>query len=215
MYIDGLLIEARYLVNGVNILQPDDTDAVQYIHIELSTHDVIMAEGAWSETFLDDDSRGVFHNAQEYRLLYPGEQSAPIRFCAPRPDSGYEVEEVRRKIAQRAGGQPAPRSREQPTLRGYVDRIGPQVIEGWAQNVEYPEAPVCLDIYAGGQPIGRTLANSYREDLRRVGFGSGNHGFEFRLPPGLVVLPNTVEVRRSLDGTKLTDRRQPKRGLVA
>ncbi len=33
---------------------------------------MIVAEGALSETFIDDDSRGMFHNAHEYRVLYPG-----------------------------------------------------------------------------------------------------------------------------------------------
>ena len=32
---------------------------------------MIVAEGALSETFIDDDSRGMFHNAHEYRVLYP------------------------------------------------------------------------------------------------------------------------------------------------
>ena len=33
---------------------------------------MIIAEGALSERFIDDDSRGMFHNAHEYRALYRG-----------------------------------------------------------------------------------------------------------------------------------------------
>jgi hypothetical protein len=54
-------------------------------------------------------------------------------------------------------------------LRGYVDLVSRDCIAGWAQNVEHPEAPICLDIYAGGELIGRTLANRYREDLEHAG----------------------------------------------
>ena len=46
-----------------------------------------------------------------------------------------------------------------------VDRLTLHIIEGWAQNAEHPEAPVCLDIFAGGELIGQVLANRYREDL--------------------------------------------------
>ena len=66
-----MLIEAKDLVNGRSIVQADDVDKVEYFHIELDTHDVIVAEGALSETFIDDDSRGMFHNADEFHALYP------------------------------------------------------------------------------------------------------------------------------------------------
>jgi hypothetical protein len=84
-------------------------------------------------------------------------------------------------------------------LRGFVDRVTPHVVEGWAQNADLPEAPVCLDILAGGTLVGRALANRYREDLKQAGLGSGCHGFAFRLPPGLASAGNVIEVRRSLD----------------
>ena len=71
MYLDGVLIEAKDLVNGVSIVQAERVEKVEYFHIELENHDVIIAEGALSESFIDDDSRGMFHNAHEYRVLYP------------------------------------------------------------------------------------------------------------------------------------------------
>ena len=69
--LDGVLIKAKDLVNGVSIVQAERVEQVEYFHIELDTHDVIIAEGALSESFIDDDSRGMFHNAHEYRALYP------------------------------------------------------------------------------------------------------------------------------------------------
>ena len=65
---EGVLIEARDLVNGVSIVHAERGE-VEYFHVELDSHDVIIAEGAFSETFIDDDSRGMFHNAQEYSAL--------------------------------------------------------------------------------------------------------------------------------------------------
>ena len=203
MYLDGVLIEARDLVNGVSIVQADEVESVEYFHVELDSHDVILAEGAASETFVDDDSRGMFHNAREYALLYPAEAARPARYCAPRLDEGFEVEAIRRHLAQRAGLAPdGPLATPDP-LRGYVDAVSTAAIEGWAQNAGCPEAAVCLDVYADGRLIGRTLANLHREDLKDARLGSGRHAFVFTPPEGVVASAAAIEVRRSLDGARL------------
>jgi hypothetical protein len=99
MSAGGALIEAKDLVNGTSIVQAEHAGKVEYFHIELETHDVIVAEGALSETFIDDDSRGMFHNAPEFHALYPRAARAATQYCAPRLEDGYEVEAVRRRIA--------------------------------------------------------------------------------------------------------------------
>jgi Hint domain len=202
MYLDSVLIEAKDLVNGVSIVQAERVEKVEYFHIELETHDVIIAEGALSESFIDDDDRNMFHNAHEYRTLYPNASVGPARYCAPRRDDGYEVEAARRRIDARAGRRHCMDERRLG-LRGLIDEVSPRRIAGWAQNVAHPEAPVCLDIYAGDRLIGQVLANRYREDLELAGLGSGRHSFEFKPPAGLTFAPNAVEVRRSLDGAAL------------
>ena len=204
MYLDGLLIEAKDLVNGVSIVQAERVEQVEYFHVELETHDVIFAEGARSETFIDDDSRAMFHNAQEYRALHTEAAAAPAKYCAPRLDEGYEVEAIRRRIAARAGLKSNEETTTAGALRGFVDRVTPHAIEGWAQNAIYPEAPVCLDVYVGGRLIGQTLANHYREDLKHAGIGSGHHSFAFMPPAGIVFIPDAMEVRRSIDGAALS-----------
>jgi len=196
----GVLVEAKDLVNGVSIVQIEAVDKVEYFHIELESHDVIVAEGALSETFLDDDSRAMFHNAHEYETLYAEAPAAAVQYCAPRCDSGYELEAVRRAIALRAGLGGDDRA---GALRGHVDAITPSLVKGWAQTIDHPEAPVCLDIYADGRLIGQVLANRYRDDLAKAGLGSGRHGFAFRPPAGVTLTPETIEVRRSLDGAPL------------
>jgi hypothetical protein len=203
MYLEGVLIEARDLVNGVSVVQAETVDKVEYFHIELETHDVLVVEGSFSESFIDDDSRNMFHNAPEYRALYPEDEQAAVRHYAPRLDSGYTVEKARRRIEARAGIRPMS-DEDTAALRGYVDQVGDRRISGWAQNPEHPEVPVCLDILAGGRLIGQTLANRYREDLQRAGLGSGRHSFEFTAPARLTFASDAVEVRRSFDGAVLS-----------
>lgn len=198
---EAVLIEAKDLINGFSVVQAEHVDEVEYFHIELDTHDVILAEGTLSETFVDDDSRGMFHNACEYAELYPDDAMRAARYCAPRLDSGYEVEAVRRNLAKHAG-LPSDR-RDAETLRGHIDVVSPRLIEGWAQSADHPEAPVCLDIYADGKLIGQTLANRYRADLKAAGLGSGHHSFSFAVPDGPILWPAEIEVRRSLDGSAL------------
>jgi Hint domain len=200
--LDGVLIEAKDLINGVSIAQAERVEQVEYFHIELESHDVIIAEGALSESFIDDDSRGMFLNAHEYRALYPAAATAVAQYCATRLDEGYEVEAIRQRLAARVGLESRAYA-VSGALRGYVDRITPHVIEGWAQNADHPEAPVCLDICAGGRLLGRVLANHYREDLKNAGMGSGCHAFAFTPPPGVALLPEAIDVCRSLDGAPL------------
>jgi hypothetical protein len=197
----GVLIEAKDLVNGASIVQDGHADKVEYYHIELETHDVIIAEGAPSESFIDDDSRHMFHNAHEFHTLYPQAAADAAQYCAPRLDEGYDVAAVCHRIAVRAGRGPSANSAG--ALHGYVDALGPRAIEGWAQHANAPEVPVCLDIYAGGHLLGQTLANIYRYNLDAAGLGSGRHGFRFALPENFVLAGATIEVRRSADGALL------------
>ena len=97
MLIDGCLVPAELLVNGVSIVRERRAVAVAYVHIELEGHELILAEGAAAETFVDDDSRGMFSNAAEYAVLYPG-HPAPAALPFPRVESGFQLEAIRARL---------------------------------------------------------------------------------------------------------------------
>lgn len=50
IYMDGNLFWARALVNGATLLQEQDTRKVMYYHIELETHDIVLAENLPAES---------------------------------------------------------------------------------------------------------------------------------------------------------------------
>jgi hypothetical protein len=81
IYIDGILIPASNLVNGVTIVADANPEALSliYLHIELDTHEAILAEGFAVESFQRDDLH-AFDNADEYVRLYgsPGEPLTPF-----------------------------------------------------------------------------------------------------------------------------------------
>ncbi len=68
VYADGVLIPARYLINGTSIAQLHVAEAAYY-HVEPDQHDVIVAEGLQAETYLDTANRASF--------ACRGETSAP------------------------------------------------------------------------------------------------------------------------------------------
>ena len=86
IYINGVLIPAKYLVNGLNITQcaPEGADVIDYLHIELFGHDVVYAEGATADTFGSlREARDHFDNFYEYYRLYGKEDETAHPPCAP------------------------------------------------------------------------------------------------------------------------------------
>jgi hypothetical protein len=77
------LIPVKDLVNGRSVVagKHDNALTLDYFHIELEDHDVVLAEGAPAETF-GGDSRSGFDNAEEYERLY-GSTADPKRTFAP------------------------------------------------------------------------------------------------------------------------------------
>jgi hypothetical protein len=81
IYIDGVLIPAKYLVNDTSIVADAKSQALSltYFHIELDTHEAILAEGLAVESFRRNNPH-AFDNADEYVSLYgpPGEPLKPF-----------------------------------------------------------------------------------------------------------------------------------------
>jgi len=53
MFLDGGLLPARLLLNGNSIVQDMTRRRVSYFHVELDRHDILLAEGAPAESYLD------------------------------------------------------------------------------------------------------------------------------------------------------------------
>src|SRR6516164_6234332 len=87
IFFNEALIPVMYLINESSIAQgtPSDMSAVEYYHIDLDTHEVIYAEGALVESFLDEDgsSRKNFSNFVQYERLYGPERQSKITPFAP------------------------------------------------------------------------------------------------------------------------------------
>jgi hypothetical protein len=71
LLLDGALVQAKDLVDGIAIVQDMATASVRYYHVELETHGILVADGAVAESFLDTGHRGIFENAGAPVILHP------------------------------------------------------------------------------------------------------------------------------------------------
>ena len=63
VFLEGALVPAKLLIDGVTILQERWWTAITYLHLELPEHAILLAEGLAAESWLDDGRRDEFDNA--------------------------------------------------------------------------------------------------------------------------------------------------------
>ena len=108
IYTHGVLIPVRHLVNGGSIAQIT-TPTVTYYHIELDSHDVLLAEGLPVESYLDTGGRDNFDNHDGVIRLFANFGASPnatalieANALAPLLSTGLKVDAVRAQLAGRA-----------------------------------------------------------------------------------------------------------------
>src|SRR6185312_15706459 len=84
VFADGVLIPVKYLINGRSIRQVRRT-RIDYFHIELPRHDILLAEGLAVESYLDTGTRRHFANGGVPVALHPDFSSLAWEAggCAP------------------------------------------------------------------------------------------------------------------------------------
>ena len=196
MMIDGVMVPAGALVNGVTILRDTPVADVTYFHVELDGHEAIFAEGAATETFIDHNSRAIFDNADEYRLLY-GNAATEVQEIA-RLEEGVQLAAIRATLADIAGIVAIPAAGK---LQGNLERLEDGMLTGWVIDSAGADA-VVADVLAGGEVVARVVANRYRADLDQAGLNGGRGGFTVALPASIDSLTQ-VSLRRVVDGQML------------
>ncbi len=106
VFVDGMLIPIRQLINGASIAQVETTK-VTYFHIELERHDVLFAEGLPAESYLDTGNRAAFANGGTPTMLHPefsdrDPRTRATHGCAPLVVGPDQVEPIWRRLAARA-----------------------------------------------------------------------------------------------------------------
>jgi Hint domain len=71
LLVGGVLVPARLLTNGATICRDDACRSVTYYHVELDSHDILLADGLPAESYLDTGNRGFFSNGGAPLVLHP------------------------------------------------------------------------------------------------------------------------------------------------
>ncbi len=105
LFIDGALIPVKHLIDGDAIAQVPVTN-VEYWHVELPRHAVLLAEGLPAESYLSIGDRGNFANGGSALTLHPdfASRAWEARGCAPLVVGGPLLQAARALIARRNGG---------------------------------------------------------------------------------------------------------------
>lgn len=170
MLVGETLVLADDLVNGITITREEPRAEWSYFQLDLGVHDLVLANGAWSESFADCGTfRDDFDNADDFRARFPDHVApdAPV-LCAERPTGGPALHAAISHTARRAldvQGQVAP-----GRLEGRIEGVAaPCRVKGWAVDAEHRGKPVMLDVLLDGKVIGQTIACAPRKE-------AGDHG---------------------------------------
>jgi hypothetical protein len=103
LMLDGILVEAGALVNGMTVTRmglAQFGNQFTVYHIETENHEVILAEGTPVETYIDNSSRALFDNHDEFEALFGTEYRAILDLDCPRAMSRRQVPAaIRARIA--------------------------------------------------------------------------------------------------------------------
>jgi hypothetical protein len=192
-YFGGSLIPAWCLVNGSSVrpVRPD-TD-LHYVQLELDGHEILLAEGAPTETYVENGNRQAFHNAEEYHAHYPHASAVGNARFAPLRAGGAHVDSVRAHLARRS-------LRRYGRLIGKIEAADARGVAGWAWQPEYPAQPVWLEVVVNRQVVGTVLADRPRTDVAAQGLPWRRCGFRSVWPRQMFAQhAYRVEVRRLAD----------------
>jgi hypothetical protein len=105
MLVSGVICHAGALVNGTTITRvplSEMGESFTVYHIETEAHEIILANGAPAETFIDNVSRRVFDNYSEFEALY-GDVPEMEELPYPRAMSARQVPSwINSKLARKA-----------------------------------------------------------------------------------------------------------------
>ena len=103
LLLEGVLVQVEKLVNGATLVQVP-RERVEYWHVELASHDILLAEGLPAESYLDVGNRTGFINGGVYLEAYPDFKPRHCsETCVPLVMEGPVVQRTKAALLARAG----------------------------------------------------------------------------------------------------------------
>jgi hypothetical protein len=100
--VEGALIQAHTLVNNASVAQVPCAQT-EYWHVELDSHDILLAEGLPGESYLDVGNRTAFINGGAFVEAYPDFRPKHwTETCVPVAKGGAAVQSAKAALLARA-----------------------------------------------------------------------------------------------------------------
>ena len=97
--IDTVLVPAGLLVNDAGIRRTRGLDRVDYFHLEFDEPQVIITNGAATESYVEQGNRRMFSNHAEYSALYgEADETAPRLRRFTLVDGGPALDKIRDRL---------------------------------------------------------------------------------------------------------------------
>ena len=102
---EGVLMPVSALIDGVSIAQVE-TEKVEYWHVELDAHDIVLAEGLPAESYLDCGNRPCFANGGAFVVAHPDFKPKHwSETCLPLVGEGPEVARTKARLSEHLAAQ--------------------------------------------------------------------------------------------------------------
>lgn len=160
LYLDGVLIPAAMLINGLSIAWDRDAEQVTFYHVELSDHDILVADGALAESYRDDGNRRCFDCVTSE---IEGGIKQPY---APVLSEGAVVDAVWRRIVERAAV--SRNLTDDPDLHLLVDGVRLDPVEIDNTKYRFISDSNARSVMIGSHTVVPALVGTAR-DHRRLG----------------------------------------------
>ncbi len=179
LFLDGKLIPAKALINGMTIVQDRDVPAVHYFHVEVDPHAVLLAEGLPVESYLDTGNRAYFQNCGAALVLHPeftvnaGLKTWETHACAPLTVQPDAVRPIWQRLVDRAESlgftAPQPATTEDADLHLVANGrvVRPMTVRGGRTVFALPAG--CDSVRLVSRATIPSDLAAYRDDWRSLG----------------------------------------------
>lgn len=176
LFLDGCLIPAKVLVNGRSIVQ-ERRDRIVYYHVELATHDILLAESLPVESYLETGNRNFFENGGGAIVLHPhlAQTLRETAGCARFVEDGDLVTAIRARLLERL---PRLRATHDCRLRAISDQemLPITVLDQLTYRIELPGSAADVTLLSHAMVPAEVDAVSY--DRRHLGLDIGSMAVE-------------------------------------
>jgi hypothetical protein len=161
LLVQDVLVPVEHLINGASIIWDDRAQVVEYYHLELDAHDILVADGAPAESFRDDG------NAHQFQNHARRQSGAPMEPCRAVVESGAALDAAWGIVAARVRGRRAAGWTGEADLHLAVDDLRVEGVRSREGTWSFDLPPGFGSIAIGSRTTIPAARNG--TDLRRVG----------------------------------------------